>query len=258
VVLGQAVRDITLVLPHFQNLGMLAEQQKVWATYPSALRAHLHIVIVDDCSPAAAAPTAESIVFRDLASIRLYRLLTKARWNWLACRNLGAEQASTDWLLMTDIDHVVPTATLQALMTRKLRADDAHRFGRVTAERPWPYDVARLPKYKPHNDSWFLARTLFFDDRVGGYDERLAGCYGTSSEFSARLTAAARAHVLLNDCVLVRYPREVIADASTSPEVYTRKNDPENDAELKRRRLERDAIERWRPLRGSFPSERLL
>jgi hypothetical protein len=111
--------------------------------------------------------------------------------------------------------------------------------------------------YKAHNDSWFLTRSLFFDDRVGGYDERLAGCYGTSSEFTARLLAAARAHKRLNECVLIRYPREVIADASTSPAVYTRKDDPVNDADLRARRLARDEIKEWRPLRLTIPWEQV-
>src|SRR5688572_17691435 len=237
------------------NLGMLAEQQDVWASYPADVRARLHIVIVDDCSPAGNSPTAESLTFRDVASIRLYRLLEKKRWNWLSCRNLGAEVATTDWLLLTDMDHIAPAATLRELMTRDLDARDAHRFGRVTAEHRWPYDPARLPAYKPHNDSWFLTRSLFFDDRVGGYDERLAGCYGTSSEFTGRLMAAARAHVLLRDCILIRYPREVIADASTT--VYTRKNDPLNDVDLQARRLAREQIQGWRPLRLTVPWEQV-
>src|SRR6516164_6929587 len=45
------VTDLTLVLPYFQNRGMLAEHYRVWRDYPSDLRARLHVVVVDDCSP---------------------------------------------------------------------------------------------------------------------------------------------------------------------------------------------------------------
>lgn len=259
------MRPITLVLPHFQNLGMLAEQQRVWADYPADLRAHLHVIIVDDCSPPGQAPTAASLTFRDLASVRLYRLLEKKRWNWLSCRNLGAEIASTDWLLLTDMDHAVPASTLERLVTEPLDPRYPYRFGRVTAQARWPWDLARLARkhwHKPHNDSWMLTKALFnYDDGerfVCGYDERLSGCYGTSSEFSARLTAVAGGVKLENNWRIVRYPREVIADASTSPDVYTRKNDPENDAELKKRRAERHLIENWRPLRLTVPWEQLV
>jgi hypothetical protein len=243
------MRPITMVLPHFQNLGMLAEQQRVWATYPPALRQQLHVVVVDDCSPEGCAPTPESVTIDGLGSLQIYRLLKKRRWNWLACRNLGAKVAPAEWLLLTDIDHVLPVETLERLVCGYLDPDNAYRFRRVTATRPWPYALTDCTDYKPHNDSWLLTRTLFFSDRVGGYDERLSGCYGTSGEFKDRVMAAARAHVMLTDN-LVRYPREVIADASTDPALYTRKNDPENDESLRKRKKHRAQIENWRPLHG--------
>lgn len=250
------MNDVTIVFPHFCNLGMLAEQQRVWADYPADLRARLHVVVVDDCSPKGQRPSAKSVTVADLASFRIFRLTEKKRWNWLACRNLGAKVATTPWLLLTDIDHVVPAATLARVMTGPLDPRDAYRFNRVTAPCPWPFDVATAPTYKPHNDTWLLTRALFFDPKVGGYDERLSGCYGTSGEFKDRVFAAMRAHVLLPD-VIVRYPREVIPDASTLPDVYTRKNDPKNDADLMRRKAARAALGRWQPLHGLVPWEQI-
>lgn len=251
------MRPITLVLPHFCNLGMLAEQLRVWADYPQAIRDQLHVVVVDDCSPEGQSPTRAMVDTHGLASLRLYRLLEKKRWNWLSCRNLGAEVATTDWLLMTDMDHVIPAATFERIMAGSLNTFDAYRFTRVSATRRWPYDVATLPFHKPHNDTWLLTRSLFLHDRVGGYDERLAGCYGTSSEFSDRLRKTARACVTLSEAI-VRYPREIIPDASTSPHVYTRKGDPINQQDLKRRKEERALIENWQPLRLTVPWEQIV
>lgn len=248
------MRELTIVLPFYMNLGMLAEQQRVWATFPAELRRRLHVVVVDDCSPKGHRPSPKSVTIDGLGSLRMYRLLEKRRWNWLACRNLGATVATTDWLLLTDIDHVVPVETLEQLLGGDLDGVNAYRFRRVTATRPWPYERADCTEYKPHNDTWLLTRALFFDDRVGGYDERLSGCYGTSGEFKDRVLAAARAHVLLND-VIVRYPREIIADASTDPSVYTRKNDPKNDADLQARKEARARILNWRPLHGLVEHE---
>lgn len=250
------MRPITLVLPHFMNLGMLEEQQRVWMDYPSELRRQLHVIVVDDCSPEGARPDRASLFAEGLGSLRLFRLLEKKRWNWLACRNLGAKEAQTGWLLLTDIDHVLPAATLDRLVHGSLEPSSAYRFKRVDAAHRWPYDIRTLAPYKPHNDSWLLARSLFWDPRIDGYDERLSGCYGTSGEFRDRVMAACRAHVILNE-VLVRYPREVIPDASTSPDVYTRKNDPENDTELQRRKADRAQIRNWRPLHGLVPWEQV-
>jgi hypothetical protein len=246
------MRPITIVFPHFCNLGMWAEQQRVIADYPADLKAHLHVVLVDDCSPKGQRPTHESVTVGGLASLRIYHLLEKKRWNWLACRNLGATVATTDWLMLTDIDHVIPADTLDRLMRGKLDAASAYKFRRATVTGLWPYDPAAQPEYKPHNDTWFITRALFFDPRVGGYDERLSGCYGTSGEFRDRLVKAARAVVTLNDRI-IRYPREILSDASTHPSVYTRKGDPENDAELRRRKEERAQIENWKPLHNLIP-----
>lgn len=248
------MRDLTIVFPHFSNLGMLEEQQKVWMDYPSALRERLHVVIVDDCSPKGAKPGKKQITATGLGSIRLFRLLKKKVWNWLACRNLGAKVARTEWLLLTDIDHVVPKATLERLLDGELDPRNVYRFKRVVAPRPWPYMPFECEDYKPHNDTWLLTRAMFFDPKVGGYDERLSGCYGTSGEFTDRIRAASRAQVLLPE-VIVRYPREVIADASTLPTVYNRKNDPINDDELQRRKADRAKIPDWTPLHGLVPSE---
>jgi hypothetical protein len=259
--LGEGVRDLTLVLPFFSNMGMLAEHQQVWLDYPPTLRERLHVVVVDDCSPKGFRPGRKAVTVGGLASFRIYRLTQKKRWNWLACRNLGAEVAATDWLLLTDIDHVLPVETLSSLLLAPLRTDDAYRFRRVAAPHPWPYQLAEClttrkdgTLEKPHNDSWLITRSLFFHPKVGGYDERLSGCYGTSGEFSDRLKAQARAHIIRSE-VLIRYPRDIIADASTPPAVYTRKDDPINDAELAKRKAERETIPHWKPLRGLIPSE---
>lgn len=251
------MRGLTLVLPHFMNTGMLDEQARIWASYPEALRKHLHIVVVDDCSPKGQRPSAKGLNVDGLGSLRLFRLLKKKRWNWLACRNLGAKVAATEWLLLTDIDHAVPVSTLERLISGDLQESNAYRFKRVTATKPWPYRLDECTDYKPHNDSWLLTRSMFFDPRIGGYDERLSGCYGTSGEFKDRVMAAVSAHVVLND-VLIRYPREVIADASTHPSVYTRKNDPANDARLRALKAQRETIQNWKPLHGLVPYEEVF
>ncbi len=246
------MRDLTLVMSHFMNLGMLAEHQKVWMSYSAKLRAKLHVIVVDDCSPHGARPTAAMMTATGLASFRLYRILKKVRWNWLAARNLGMDQATTDWVLMTDIDHVLPTETLRWILTAPLDPRDVYRLQRVDAPHQWPYTLQDCTPYKYHPDTWLMTRAMF--DAVGGYDERLSGCYGTSGEFRDRVQKIAKASQH-KEYVMIRYPREIIADASTT--VYTRKCDPANDIDLLQRRQLRSLIPDWKPLRGTFQWEQV-
>lgn len=250
------MRPLTLVLPHFMNCGMFAEQQTIWANYPEHLRAYLHVVVVDDCSPKGHRLSKKSVTIEGLGSIRVYRLLEKKRWNWLACRNLGAKVATTEWLLLTDMDHAMPQSTFERLVTGPLDPQNAYRFKRVTATKPWPYTLSDCTDYKMHNDSWLMTRKMFFSNGIGGYDERLSGCYGTSGEFKDRVMATVKAHVVLNDA-LIRYPREVIPDASTHPTIYTRKGDPKNDDILRDLKERRDRIRNWKPLHGLVPHEEI-
>ncbi len=244
------MRELTVVLPFYRNLGMLAEQQKVWMSYPAAVRSLLHAIVVDDGSPKASRPTRKALTARGLASLRLYRILVDVRWNWLACRNLAMAEASTSWVLLTDIDHVLPIETALRLMDGDLDERSVYRLSRVDAPRVWPYTLAECPPYKPHPNTWLMTRAMF--DRIGGYDERLSGCYGTDGEFRVRVNAHARAVVMLPN-VMIRYPREVLPDASTT--CFTRKGDATNDDDLIKRRIKRDLIPGWTPLRLTFPWE---
>lgn len=238
------MRSITLVLPYYDNPSMLVEQQRVWTTYPLELRTQLHVIVVDDGSPRAPALPHFYAVPADLASFALYRTGADVRWNWLFCRNLGVSVAPTDWVMLTDIDHVMPVPTLRRLLEGPFDPQCAYRFVRI--------DAPKMTPYKPHPNTWFLTRALF--DQIGGYDERFSGFYGTDGEFRRRVSTTARKIVIL-DAPMIRYPREVIADASTT--TYTRK---EKRDKLNVRRIinERASIPHWRPLRLTFPYRRLL
>lgn len=249
------MRPLTLILPHFQNVGMLAEHGRVWAEYPDDIKAQLHVIVVDGGSPKGSRPTQKAVETAGLGSFRIFRILKHVRWNWLASRNLGMAHATTDWALLTDIDHVLPAETCAALMTADLDATSVYRLARIDAPHPWPYQLTDCPVREAkrfHPNTWLITKPLY--DAIGGYDERLAGCYGTDGEFRDRVQAAARAVIMRPD-VLIRYSRDIVADASTPPEVYTRKNDPKNDADLVARREKRAKIANWVPLRGTFAWE---
>lgn len=231
------MRDLTLILPYYRNPGMLIKQQETWRAFPADLKAHLHVIVVDDGSPKYRAR--DVVEPTGIASFRLYRTEADIRWNWLFCRNLGMDQTRTEWNLLTDIDHLLPEWTLRRLLVGPLDPEQVYRFSRV--------DAPHLTPYKPHPNTWLMTATMF--DRIGGYDERFSGFYGTDGEFRDRVMATAKAVVMLPD-TMIRVPREVIPDASTTH--YGRKEaiDGEN---VRRIRAERAVLETWRPERVKLP-----
>jgi hypothetical protein len=43
--------------------------------------------------------------------LQIYRIMVDVRWNQDAARNIGAAHAENNWLVLTDIDHMVPEET---------------------------------------------------------------------------------------------------------------------------------------------------
>lgn len=238
------MRDLTFICAFYLNQGMLREQQRVWGSYADDLKPHFHTIVTDDCSPHS--PARDVFEPVGIASQRLYRASVQRRWDWLFCRNLGVAKAQTEWVLVTDIDHILLESTLRTILTTDLDASSVYRFSRVDAHHPFPWNGS-LTDYKPHPNTWMMTRKMF--DRVGGYDERFSGFYGSDSEFRERVQATARA-VVMRPEPLVRYPREVIPDASTT--TYERKA-KEDGINVPRIRAERDKIPHWTPLRVTIP-----
>lgn len=241
---------ITLCMAYYENPGMLRRQLELLAGLPESLRAQISLIVVDDGSPTA--PAAEICTgarawlppaVGGLAEARLYRMGVDVAWNMDACRNLAAAEAGTDWVLLTDIDHLIPAKTWNKILTAELRPSVVYKFGRVSEPD--------LKPYKQHPNTWLMTRAIF--DKAGGYDERFAGWYGTDGDFRNRVTA--KAPVLNFKEPIIRVPREVTPDASTTTLV---RRSPENAAAIERIKAERAAIKGWKTIRGRFPSARVL
>lgn len=232
------MRPFTLVMAYYRNAGMLARQYEHWRGLPADIRANLQVIVTDDCSPAGEEARREDPGL----DFQLFRITKKTPWNWMSCRNIGAHHATHDWLLLTDMDHLLPEAMARLLMESKLKGSAVYRFRRV--------DAPDMTPYKEHPNSWFMAKAMF--DKIGGFDERWAGAYGSDYEFRNRVTANAES-VRMIEAPLVRYPREVIADASTTD--FGRKNS-KYAANISRAR-NRIQAEGGPPLRLSYPYERV-
>ncbi len=226
-----------MVTAYYENAGMLRAQAEMLWRWPPEVREQWAWNIVDDGSPRSPA------VCPHVSGVRLslYRCKVDVPWNQDFCRNLGVDRAKTDWVLLTDMDHLVPAVTAMALCAGKFDKRLAYRFARVSAPG--------LRPYHPHPNSWLMTRSLFW--AAGGYDENLAGHYGTDGDFLSRV----RRHtsIVALPHILIRVPREVIPDASTT--TYPRKTEAGALAlrqvrdDVKRRRLE--------PLHLSFPWDQI-
>jgi hypothetical protein len=235
------MRRVTLCMAYYKNAGMLAEQFRRIRLLPDALRDQICVIVVDDGSPDGEAK-GQPIG----CPLSIYRINVDVRWNQDAARNIAAKNSATQWLLLTDMDHIVSVAAWKRILERKLHKTNVYRFSRTTLEP----DLKETP-YKPHPNSWLMTRKMY--DLIGGYDERFAGHYGTDAEFRDRVAKTTSIEML--DERLIRVPRETIPDASTT--TYVRKGAPEDVGAIQRIKAERALEEGWKTLRLSFAHRKI-
>jgi hypothetical protein len=221
-----APKPVTLIVPYYENAEFIQTQAAVWRAYPPDLQQYLQIIVVDDGSPV------PCVKPEGLPNLTLFRIGVDVRWNWLAARNIGAHHAQDGWLLLTDMDHVVPAETLASVIYGEHDPKVVYAFNRREHT-----GAAAMP----HSASFLMTRDLFW--KIGGYDEALSGLYGTDGDWRRRIWAVASIHILSD--FLIRH--EYVADSSTTR--YLRKQP--QDAEVKQRVAARKPG--WRPKVLSFP-----
>lgn len=244
---------LSLVMPYYMNPRMLAWHLRTWRYEWSAyLKDNVEVVIVDDGSPeetaeevlksrssvfagsaeqpfnagnAAVVPTRKDGRAEERDLVRLYRVLEDRLWHQHGARNLGAHVAQGDWLLMTDMDHVVPASTMSECLRiiPTLSKNEVLTFGRVDAPPTLTWKADHWAEFdrtrredgslKPHVNSFVVSRERYW--KVGGYDEDLCGIYGTDSHFRGRLFGSHTVERHLDYAPLIRVDRSVIDDAST-------------------------------------------
>lgn len=230
------MRKITLSFPYYENPMMFEYQWEHLRSLPREIRDHLEVIVVDDGSPARPLIMPARADF----SFRIFRTLVDIPWNISFVRNLGVKYAAHDWILTTDIDHVIPAETLHSLMTQEFDVDTLYLFRRRNVKSLSPFESV---PYHLHSSTCFISKQNH--QKAGGEDERLRGYYSVHEyDFQNRI---GKKEELPLDIFLVG--KDLIADASTT--TLERKNDKKREeAEAIVRQRDRDGL---RPLQFQSP-----
>lgn len=216
---------LSICLAYYRNAGMLAEQYRVWAGYPDDLKARVEAIVIDDSSPEPAIDVPRP---DGLPALTLGRLADVADpmtppWRQDAARNRAAHEAAGSWLFLSDMDHVLPADSLRALLQRcDFGTDVAYSFQRLDAPDLTP-KRDKDGNLHPHPNTYAMLKARYWS--VGGYDEEYCGIYGTDGPFRRRLLDQSTL-VHLGNVPIIRYPREVIPDASTRVDRNQFRNNP--------------------------------
>lgn len=204
---------INLIMPYYLNPGMLREQYANFQSWPSKVRKAIKVIIVDDGSPYD--PACNVPRPYGMPEIEIYEVIEDIPWHQHGARNLGAHVADDGWLLLTDMDHMLEAEQALRLYNTadkgSLDENCCYMFERIEADTREP---TRAPNgvIKPHPNSFLLTKDLYW--RIGGYDERATGIYGTDRLFRQRAFEIGQEMHL--EIPLVRFWRDIVPDASTT------------------------------------------
>lgn len=133
-----------------------------YQAYAPQLLDRIQFVVVDDCSPL-------RFPLPDLnLNILWLRIVDDIPWNQGGARNLGVTYAASDKVLLTDIDHEFPEATLAGMLRMRECGRDFFKIYRT--------DPVSGKMRQGHSNTFLLSRARFL--RLYGYDEEFCGHYG--------------------------------------------------------------------------------
>jgi hypothetical protein len=145
-----------------ENINAVTDLLREYEGYAPKLLDRVMFVVVDDGSP----------VDYEVPSFNINLIWLKINedvaWNQAGARNLGATYAPSEKLLLSDLDHSIPEATMRYLVERKSPGKIIYKLRRL--------DPNTGRRMKGHPNLFFMTRSRFF--RYFGYDEEFAGNYG--------------------------------------------------------------------------------
>lgn len=157
--------ELTIGFSVYGQPKMLTRWFERFLAQPEEWRNRVEVIVVDDHgTPPASVP--------DWPNIKLFRVTTNIEWNQGGCRNLIAQQATTDRLMLID-----PDMTLEEGMLQKLVEESRHLVpGMVFRPALRHVGDGRFDHTSP-NVHLILKKDF---EKLGGYDEDYCGHKGWS------------------------------------------------------------------------------
>ncbi len=141
----------------------------LYSNYAPELLDRLQFVIVDDGSPI----KFESVHLKGTKfplNLKFIRIKEDIPWNQGGARNLGVVYASSEKVLLTDLDHYFTESTLEGLLKQKVPRKVIYKMARYRQDK----------LIRSHPNTFLLCRSRFLE--LYGYDEEFSGNYGCDDE----------------------------------------------------------------------------
>ena len=135
-------------------------------------------------------------------SMRAFRVLDDIPWNQPGARNLGALNASGEWILFHDIDHFISSQNTSDILSQldSLNPMRMYRFSRAYLNS----DAA----IASHMNTFLIQKELFVS--LGGYDSDFSGNYAFDDTFFDDVFRLANGKVSMLTSIVVRVDETLI------------------------------------------------
>tara|TARA_Y100000589_G_scaffold331879_1_gene387604 strand:- start:1322 stop:2020 length:699 start_codon:yes stop_codon:yes gene_type:complete len=165
------MKKITINLSFYNQDKTLLEQVRGWLSWPPEIKKYYSFCIVDDCSKNNALKVLRDV---DLSCIDLsiYRVKEDLFCNIAGVRNLAASLCETEWMMIIDMDTVVPVNLSRDILDLcNSPPKYCYKFNRKVIKNRF-----HIKNGKEHPAVCLIRKEDYWN--IGGCEEDLVGNYG--------------------------------------------------------------------------------
>lgn len=213
---------ITVCLSYYnQPVELVHQHIREWQSYPEDIKNKFTFFIIDDASKVPLHEIIDKTLLKNL-DVHVYRVKEDLYCNIAGVRNLGAKECRTPWMVILDMDTLIPKETAKGMI--KFATECADKNFCLKFIRKVPSNVRHI-KHNQFHPAVCLLRVVDYWN-VGGCDEDLVGHYGnTDPIFWYR--AQGKLNVLYtNDLYLIYIPEgeaDIDRDTTHNKALFERK-----------------------------------